>query len=100
MRARRQPLPLLPLLRSYAEAGIRPAEELARVPGLGARFRAVLAARDTFLSEAFLEGAAESEFQATLLRFYEACVQPPLHGEALRRRSGILRHALNHILRC
>src|SRR5262249_45075538 len=31
--------------------------------------------------------------------FHEACVRPPLHGEALCRRAGLVRHALGHLLR-
>src|SRR5262249_44818340 len=33
-------------------------------------------------------------------RFYEAVVEPPLHGATLLRRRGIVRHALCHLLRC
>src|SRR5262249_17358796 len=67
-------------------------------PGLGRRFRAVLAARGDLLSEAFLEAAGEEEFRAALVRFYEACTPYALHMDALRRRAGIVRHALAHLL--
>jgi hypothetical protein len=95
MRApRRQPLPLLPLLRAYTERG------LPRTEDMGSRCQAVLAARAGLLSAPFLDGAGEGEFQTSLVRFYEATVQPPLHADVVRRRSGILRHALSHLLRC
>jgi hypothetical protein len=97
---RRPPLPLAPLLRAYLDAGPPTGEELGRLPGHGARVRAVLGAPAEFFNEAFLDGAGEQEFEATLVRFYEACVQPALHAAALRRRAGFLRHALSHLLRC
>jgi hypothetical protein len=97
---RRPPLPLAPLLRAYLDAGPPTGEDLARLPGYGDRVRAVLAAPRDFFNDAFLDGAGEQDFEAALLRFYEACVQPALHAEALRRRSGFLRHALAHLLRC
>jgi hypothetical protein len=97
---RRQYLPLVPLLRAYRNAGVLSAEELGRLPTLGPRFQAVLAARSEFLNDAFVDRAKEAEFQTALVRFYEACVQPALHGGTLHRRAGILRHALSHLLRC
>jgi 5-methylcytosine-specific restriction protein B len=101
MRAsRRQPLPLAPLLGAYTDAGPVTAEELGRVPGLGARFEAIRKARGSFLSEKFLDTASDAEFTAALRTFYTACVQPALHAETIGRRSGILRHALGHLLRC
>jgi MoxR-like ATPase len=72
---------------------------LARLPALGPRFAAVLSARDGLLSETFLDGAAPDEFQTALLHFYEASVQPPLHGAVLCRRAGMVRHALAHLVR-
>src|SRR5437016_4561737 len=96
----RRPLPLLPLLRAYTDAGIPRPEELAQLPGLGPRFAAVLAVREHLLNERFLDGATEEEFRAALVGFYSACVQPALHVETIPRRAGIVRHALNHILRC
>ncbi len=100
MRAPRgQPLPVVPLLRAYAAAA--PGDAAAdAVPGLGPRRRAIRAARDGLLSETFLAGASESDFQATLLRFYEAVTTAPLHGETVSRRAGMLRHGLGHVLRC
>ncbi len=98
-RSRRSALPLLPLLRAYAAAGLPPVEQLARLPVLGPRFAAILSARDGLLSETFLDSASPEEFEAILFRFYEATVQPPLHGAAVRRRAGLLRHALAHLVR-
>ncbi|MBV9125899.1 MAG: hypothetical protein JO112_21320, partial [Planctomycetes bacterium] len=101
MRARPgQRLPLVPLLRAYTGAGVLRLEELTRLPGLGPRFQAVLEARTHLLSEAFLDQATEADFQGALVRFYEACVRPALHTDTLRRRTGIVRHALGHLLRC
>src|SRR4051812_15897697 len=91
-------LPLRPLLRAYVEAGPPDKEGLSRLPALGPRFRAVLAAPAEFLSEAFVDQAAEADFQAALLRFYEAVTPFPLHADALRRRAGMVRHALGHLL--
>jgi hypothetical protein len=87
-------LPLVPLLRAYTRAGV-PA-----LDALGPRAQAVLAARKEFLSDAFLDTAGDEDFLRVLSRFYEAVVQPPLHGDTLRRRRGIVRHALAHLLRC
>jgi MoxR-like ATPase len=96
----RERLPLPPLLHAYSEAGLPDAAALSGLPGLGPRFRAVLSAGSSLLDESFLDGAAEDVFQAALVRFYEACVQPPLHADRLRRRRGMVRHALAHLLRC
>ena len=98
--SRRQHLPLLPLLRAYVGRGLLSVDDLGRLPSLGARFRAIQTAQSQFLSETFVDGAGTDEFQAALLPFYEACVQPPLHGEVLCRRAGMVRHALAHLLRC
>ena len=92
--SRRQRLPLVPLLQTYLSAGIAGSEEFGKLPGLGARFRAVLAARSEFLNEAFLDSASEQGFQDTLVGFYEQCVPLPLHRETLRRRAAIVRHGL------
>src|SRR3954454_6067045 len=94
MRVPRRHLPLAPLLRAYLDAGVPPPDEL------GPRCQAVRAARLGLLSEHFLDTAAEAEFQARVTLFYEATVQPPLHAETVRRRCGILRHALGHVVRC
>ena len=93
-------LPLPPLLHAYCEAGLPDAAALGALPGLGSRFQAVLSAGSSLLAEDFLDRAPESAFQAALLRFYEACVDPPLHADRRRRRSGMVRHALAHLLRC
>ena len=97
---RRQRLPFVPLLHGYLAAGIPGWEELAQLPGLGARFRAVRAARQTFLNEAFLDSAPEKAFQAALVDFAEASLPLPLHHETLKRRAAIVRHGLDHLLRC
>jgi 5-methylcytosine-specific restriction protein B len=97
---RRGRLPLVPLLRSYVAAGIPNSEELADLPDLGPRFRAILGARQDFVHEAFLEGASPQQFCDSLCRFYMACVQPALHAGTLKRKAEVVRHALGHILRC
>jgi hypothetical protein len=99
MRARQQFLPLVPLVRAYADAGILPVEGLAAVPVLGPRFRAILAAPTGLLREAFVDGASETEFRDAVVAFYRDCVQPPLQLAALKRRTGLVRHALGHLLR-
>jgi hypothetical protein len=88
------------LLRAYTDAGVPTPEDLGRLPALGPRFRAVMAARDSLLSETFLVGAREDEFRTALSEFYAACVQPALHAAGPARRAGVLRHALGHLLRC
>jgi 5-methylcytosine-specific restriction protein B len=97
---RRGSLPLLPLLHTYLAPGVLRLEELGKLPGLGPRFRAVLAARSEFLNEEFLDEADESRYLAAVLAFYEQSVRLPLHSEALRHRAGIVRHGLEHLLRC
>src|SRR5206468_3576180 len=88
----RTPLPIGPLVRSYVHAGLRtPAE-------MGPRFDAIDRAKADFLNPQFLQCASTAEFASRLLRFYQAVVRHPLHGEALGRRQGIVRHALNHLL--
>jgi hypothetical protein len=101
MKARvRSCLPLAPLLRVYTEAGISPGADLGQLPGIGPRFQAVLDASQSLLRTPFIDEITEGDFQAALVTFYKACVQPPLHGGTLRRRAGIVRHALGHLLRC
>jgi MoxR-like ATPase len=100
MKAIRQTtLPLAPLLQAYQAAGLASGARLAELPVLGPRFTAVLAARSQFLNDAFLDDATEAEFQGVLTEFYERCVLPALQSETLRRRSGLLRHALSHLMR-
>src|SRR5436190_10350397 len=95
MRAPRRPtLPLAPLLRAYADAGPPTADQLA-----APRVRAVRAARADWLHDDFLDTASAADFQAAALAFYEAVVQPPLHAESLKRRAGLVRHGLAHLLR-
>src|SRR5262245_62663570 len=93
-------LPLAPLLRAYLDHGVPGAEELGQLPELGPRVLAVRSARGTWLADEFVTGAPEADFQEALTRFYEVCVEPPLHAELLRRRAGLVRHALSHLLFC
>lgn len=90
-------LPPAPLLRTYREAGILTTAQLAELPVLGARFRAIAMARSTWLNESFLASADDAAFQEAAWRFYESCVFPPLHGEVLRRRAGVVRLGLQHL---
>jgi 5-methylcytosine-specific restriction protein B len=96
---RRQRLPLAPLLHAYLAHGISRVEELGKLPGLGPRFQAILAARTEFFNEAFLDTARESALQTALAGFYEKCVPLPLHADTLRRRCAIVRHGMAHLLR-
>ncbi|HLJ94021.1 MAG TPA: DUF2461 family protein [Gemmataceae bacterium] len=98
--SRHQRLPLVPLLQTYRASGIPGLDELATLPGLGVRFRTIQAARTKFLNEDFLDSAHESAFEAAVVGFYEQCVPLPLHSETLRRRAAIVRHGLDHLLRC
>jgi MoxR-like ATPase len=93
-------LPAAPLLRAYVEAGPLGPDDLVHLPGLGPRFAAIRTASRQLLDEQFLDSAGAAEFQTALVRFYEACVQPALHVEVVRRRAGALRHALGHLRRC
>ncbi len=95
----RQHLPLAPLLHAYTRAGVPTIGELHHLPALGPRFAAILSATAKFFFPDFLENASANELSDALVRFYEACVQPPLHVETLRRRAGIVRHALMYLLR-
>jgi hypothetical protein len=73
--------------------------ELGRLPGLGPRFAAVLGATARFLYPDFVDSASDEELCEALTRFYEACVWPPLHTVPLRRKAGVVRHGLAHLLR-
>jgi MoxR-like ATPase/uncharacterized protein (DUF2461 family) len=88
------------LLRAYLDAGIASGDRLAEIAGLGPRFRAILAASNGVLHPEFVDTASEADFLAALVGFYEACVRPPLHVETVRRRAGVVRHAVCHLLRC
>src|SRR5262245_59764203 len=94
-----EPLPLPPLVHAYRQAGLPSAGDLGRLPDLGPRFRAIQSASATFLYAAFVDGASPADLSAALLRFHEACVQPRLHADTLRRRAGVVRHALAYLLR-
>lgn len=73
--------------------------ELGRLPGLGPRLAAVLGATARFLYPEFVDSASDGDLCEALLRFYEACVNPPLHTAALRRKAGVVRHGLAYLLR-
>ena len=88
------PLPLEPLLQAYVQAGIC-------APGtLGQRAQAVVSAKEMFLNPAFLEQAPDGVFQTAILRFYDACISPALHGDRVIRRARVIRHALTHLCHC
>jgi 5-methylcytosine-specific restriction protein B len=91
--------PLAPLLHAYTRAGAPTSAELHHLPGLGPRFAAILSATVKFFYADFLDNASANELSEALIRFYEACVQPPLHVETLRRHAGIVRHGLTYLLR-
>jgi MoxR-like ATPase/uncharacterized protein (DUF2461 family) len=92
-------LPLPPLLHAYTRGGLPTLAQLHQLPGLGPRFGAILSASVKFLYPDFLDNAPAAELGDALLRFYEACVHPPLHAETLSRRAGLVRHALAYLLR-
>jgi MoxR-like ATPase len=92
-------LPLPPLLHAYIADGLPSAAELGRLPVLGPRFAGVLSASAKFLYVDFIDGADDLDFANALVRFYEACVQPPIHRDTLRRRAGVVRHGLAYLLR-
>jgi uncharacterized protein (DUF2461 family) len=100
MKALSSCLPLAPLLRAYTDAGVPTGADLGQLPGLGPRFQAVLAEASDGLRASSVDDAREEDFRVALVCFYEACVQPPLHVETVRRRAGMVRHALAHLLRC
>jgi uncharacterized protein (DUF2461 family) len=81
-------LPLRPLLRVY----------LADPGPPSARSAAVQVARTDWLNAEFLDQADEVALRDKLIAFYEAVVDPPLHGETLIRRVRLVRHGLNHLL--
>ncbi len=95
----REHLPLAPLLHAYLRHGLPGAAELGRQPGRGPRFAAILATSARFLYADFIDRASDADLLAALVRFHEACVQPPLHAESLRHHIGVVRHALAHLLR-
>src|SRR5262249_60603187 len=66
-----------------------PAPRVAAAPGAAARSP----------SGACLAHAKAAAFRAARARFHAACVTPPLHAETLRRRAGVVRFALGHLLR-
>jgi hypothetical protein len=98
MSASARPWPLAPLLFSYTRS-LPGLADLGRLPDLGPRYDAVLGASARFLYPNFVDGAPDADFADALVRFYEACVSPPLHADVVRRRAGILRHGLAYLLR-
>jgi uncharacterized protein (DUF2461 family) len=94
-----EPLPLAPLVQAYCRAGVPTVADLHRLGDLGPRFGAILSATARFLYEEFLDRARDTDLEEAVLRFYDACVNPPLHRETLRQRCSIVRHALAHLLR-
>ncbi len=97
---RKNPLPLVPLLQTYREAGILPVASLAEVPVLGKRFQEILIAQEKFLNESFLAGATESEFTGHLLKFQNQCSPLPCQPSLIEKKTSLLRHALTHLVRC
>ena len=95
----RHHLPLAPLLHAYTRNGLPTVADLGRLPDLGPRFSAILGASARFLDGDYLDRASDKDLAEALSRFYEACVDPPLHGEVVRRRVGFLRHGLAYLLR-
>jgi MoxR-like ATPase/uncharacterized protein (DUF2461 family) len=73
--------------------------ELHCLPELGPRFAAILSATACFLYGDFLDRACDTDLAEALLRFYDACVEPPLHPQTLRQRIGLVRHGLAALLR-
>jgi MoxR-like ATPase len=92
-------LPPGPLLSAYLRDGLASTGDLGRLPVLGPRFAAVLAASARFLFDDFLDRAAPADFADAVGRFYEAVVSPPLHLDELRQRAGIVRHGAAFLLR-
>jgi 5-methylcytosine-specific restriction enzyme B len=82
-------LPLRPLVRAFRAAPGPPS----------ARSLAVQAARTDWLNPDFLDAADEAALCDRLVPFYEAVVDPPLHGHTLARRGRLVRHGLDHLLR-
>jgi hypothetical protein len=98
-RSTQEHLPLVPLLHAYTREGVPSLADLHHLPGLGPRFAAVLSASVKFLFADFLDNTPVPDLTDHLLRFYEACVRPPLHAETLRHRAGFVRHVLAYLLR-
>jgi MoxR-like ATPase/uncharacterized protein (DUF2461 family) len=95
----REHLPLSPLLQAYLRHGLPGTAELSRLPGLGPRFAAILSASARFLYADYVDNASDADLGTALVRFYEACVRPPLHAHRLHCRAGVVRHALAALLR-
>ena len=85
-------------LRCSLEGWQKVLDDLALVQELNALFDWCLPIRQGLV--AFFVDHYGSASEVDLLRFYEDCVQPPLHVATLRRRAGLVRHGLSHLLRC
>jgi MoxR-like ATPase len=92
-------LPLTPLLRAYVGGAPQPVERLAERPEVRSRVQEILAARQIWLRDEFIDGAASEEFLAAVSQFYRAVVHPPLHAETLVRRIDLVRHGIAHLVR-
>jgi hypothetical protein len=97
-RTSRHQLPLAPLLHAYVRR-VPGLGELGHLPGLGTRFSAVFSATARFFYPEFVDSASDDDLCGAVTRFYEACVDPPLHTAALRRKAGVVRHGLAYLLR-
>jgi hypothetical protein len=85
-------LPLKPLLHAFFHDEREPSWPCP----LASRFDAINSAVTHWLHEDYLQNAKPSEFIRTITAFYECVVDPPLHGDTVRRQSDLIRHALNH----
>src|SRR5687767_3257665 len=97
--ARRDALPLAPLLHAYASAGLPNLAQLHALPGLGRRFAAILGASARFLYSDFLDTAPPAKLLDALSRFHAEVMPLPLHGATVAARAGFLRHAVSFLLR-
>src|SRR5215468_1403023 len=95
----RSPLPLGPLLHTFAAGGVPGLAEMHKLPILGPRFEAVLGASSRLLSGNFLDEAAPGQLLSSLARFHDATVLLPLHAKTLSARAGFLRHAVGFLVR-
>ncbi len=96
---RRRAVALRPLLQAYLNAGVPTGAQLSRLPVVGRRFQAILAADERLLSETFLDNATNDEFRSAIVDFSEHTVFPPLQRMTCERHVGILRHAVDHLVR-
>ena len=90
----REHLPLIPLLHAYTRPACPAAANCIICRDWGRASPPFCRRPPSFCSPISSTNASATELSEALVRFYEACVQPPLHVETLRRRAGIVRHAL------